>query len=332
MRYLIQFPAGFSVLVERALASDFAAVDARYADDSSIVFDSRDRVRSVDDTPYAKNVFLVHAETPRRALAGSMTTLATSVPDLRGRRGRTPGFRLMYHVDGQLVSPEPKARRDLEVAVARASGLRLTPRGQCTEYWVIGRRDLPMLYLGERLPRQRPAVKLRGSLSSELASLLVSASRPRPDDVFLDPFSGTGSLLEARSQRPFRSMLYNDSDLSRYREGLGEWSRRRDKVRLLAEDARKLPSVPTGSVDVMVTDPPWGEFDDHIGDYDEFAGAVAACFRRILHPDKGRLVVLVNRRNEEIMANALLSSDLKVNEYFRILVNGHPATALSAEI
>ncbi|MDG4793679.1 hypothetical protein [Micromonospora sp. WMMD1082] len=327
MRYLIQFPAGLSELVEQVAHGDFADMRVRYVDDSALVFDTRDRIRSADDIPYAKNVFLVHAETKRRGLGPSVSALAGGLPSLRSPK--SPGFRLMYHIDGQLVSPDPGARRALERAVLQASGLRLTPRGQCLEFWVIGRRESPVLYFAERLP-SRGAHQARGALSPELSALLVAAGEPRADDVFLDPFAGSGALVRARLHTPARSVIYNDIELDRHRQSFRPPIPR--KVRFLGEDALRLPSLKTGTVDVIVTDPPWGEHEQSIGDYRDFAARMAESFKRVLKPDVGRVVILVNRRNEDVLTDALVASSMKIYDSIHVLVNGHPASAVRAQV
>jgi hypothetical protein len=325
VRYLMQFPAGLSELVEQVAHTAFSDVRVCYADDSAMVLDTRSRIGSADDIPFAKNVFVIRAETKRRGLGPSIAALAAGLPSLRSPGSN--GFRLMYHVDGQLVAPDPGARRELERAVGRATGLRLTPRGQCLEFWVIGRRESSLLYLAERLPA-RAAQPPRGSLSPELSALLVMASEPHPDDVFLDPFAGSGALVRARMRTPARSVIYNDIELDRLREAFQPPMNR--KVRLLGEDALRLPSVSTGTVDVVVTDPPWGEHDDSLGNYNEFASQMADSLKRVFKPGAGRLVVLVNRRNEDVLANALTTHEIKIYDAFHLLVNGHPASAIRA--
>jgi hypothetical protein len=43
--------------------------------------------------------------------------------------------------------------------------------------------------------------------------LLVRASSPSPLEVFLDPFAGTGAILEARLAFPAAKLLYSDRRL-----------------------------------------------------------------------------------------------------------------------
>ena len=327
MRYLLQFPAGATALVRRALAADCADARVRHADDSALVFDSATRLRTADRLGYARNAFVVHAATPRRALPAALASLAAALPRIRPGDSTGGGFRVMYHVDGRLVPVERRAGRAVETAVARATGLRLARRGGGHEFWVVGRRGCPVLYLAERLPRRETGPPPRGALSPGLSTLLVAASEPASGDVFLDPFAGSGALVAVRLRTPAHRVIYNDlhppQRLPATLTGHG-------RVVLHTEDALSLPSIRAGSVDAIVTDPPWGEHDRTLGDYATFATALSTSFARVLRSTTGRAVVLVTRRHETTVATALTAASLPVLDRYPLLVNGHPASALLA--
>ena len=196
MEYIALFPAGAASLVAEGLRSLLPGVDVLESDESALLFSASARLRSADAVPIAKNLFVARARAPRRNLNSTAADLAKRYRDLPRPPGCN-GFRVMFHVDGQLAGAAPQARQRLEDAISAATGLPPQPRGNCQEYWVIGRRDWSNAYLAERLPgikARHPAEK--GSLSSELSALLVTLSRPGPRDVFLDPFAGSGSTSQ----------------------------------------------------------------------------------------------------------------------------------------
>jgi Putative RNA methylase family UPF0020 len=236
----------------------------------------------------------------------------------------------MFHIDGGLVPCSAQARQKLERAISAATGLRPEPRSRCQEYWVIGRRDWPAVYLGERLPadKARPA-RAKGSLSPELAALLVSLSRPDPGDVFLDPFAGSGSIVAARLDSPARKVIYNDLDSSARRSGTARIGRHPGPV-VLHEDGTAMASLQSAEVSVIVTDPPWGEYDEAVSDYPAFATSLATECARLLNPRGGRLVLLVSRRREQDMLLSLAEQEFICDAPIEILVNGHPASVLRA--
>jgi hypothetical protein len=155
-----------------------------------------------------------------------------------------------------------------------------------------------VLYLAERLPRRETGPP-RGALSPELSTLLVAASEPASHDVFLDPFAGSGALVAVRLRSPTHRVVYNDPHPPRR---LPATLAGRGRLVLHTEDALSLPSIRAGSVNAIVTDPPWGEHDRNLGDYAAFAAALSASFARVLRPATGRAVVLVTRRHETTLA------------------------------
>lgn len=329
MEYIALYPAGTANLVAEALRDLLPGFEVLDSDESALVFAITARLRSTDAAPFVKNLFLVSGRAGRRSLDATVASLANQVGALR-RPLDASAFRVMCHIDGRLVPCSPQARQKLEGAISTATRLRPEPRGRCQEYWVIGRRDWPVAYLGERLPagKARPT-PAKGSLSPELAALLVSLSRPGPRDVFLDPFAGSGSIVTARLDSPARKVIYNDLDSSARRSGAARMGRH-PGLAVLREDGTAMASLQSAEVSVIVTDPPWGEYDEAVSDYPAFASSLAAEFARLLNPRSGRLVLLVSRQREKDMLSSLAEQGFTCDAPIEILVNGHPASVLRA--
>jgi predicted RNA methylase len=328
VRYYVQFTAGTGSLVREALAARLDRVKVTYADDSAMILESVTPPATVAAVPFLKNAFMVIAETGRQDPAKSIGRLSQSLrrDQFRAVPGRPDRFRLMAHLDGGLVPIEPRTRTTLERTVARHTGARVEPRGMGQEYWVVGRQGLSELLFCARLPKPARVRAAKGALSPELAAMLVAASMPTAEDRFLDPFAGSGALVAARAELPARQLWYSDLDLERHRRALSTQLSKR--VRLLAEDALTLPSIADGSIDVVVSDPPWGEHEDLDRPFPEFAAAVGKSLARTLHDGRGRYVLLINRRNADTLRNALTAAELPPTAEHQILVNGHPATVL----
>ena len=331
MDHLVLVVAGTTDLALRSLPERLRA-EVTYADESALVVRTRQPLDSADRLPFANNVFQVLARAPRRDTGSTVTALARRVADadLRSLPRTAAGFRVMVHLDGQLTPVSPQPRKDLESLLSRRLRRPVTSRGSCDEFWVVGRTGLADLLLCARLPKSRRAERARGALSAELSEMLVAASRPDGRDTVLDPFAGSGALILARAQHPHRRLIYNDLDLDGHRAALPRSILRGRAVTLLAEDALSLPSLPDGSVDVVLADPPWGEHADLGMDLDAFADRVLASCGRVLHPRHGRAVILTARRGAAAYAQACEGRGLQVGEQIGILVNGHPAEVLIA--
>ena len=323
MRYFAQFRAGLGELVNDALQQDLAKVKVVDSDGSSLIFDSGSGPAKVGDLGYLKNVFSVLGSVRRCAAGRAAEQFAEqilSTPMMRGQ-GRVTSFRTMVSVDGKLLGLPRQPRTLLESAIARSTGARLSLRGGGVEYWLIGRRGNEKMLFCRRLTRGvQPGVA--GSLGKDLATLLVKASGPRPDDVFLDPFAGCGSIVRARIALPYRRATYSDLAAGKVPPEL----RRSSRVAVFTDDALELPSIPSGSVSSIVTDPPWGEYDKGL-DFATFAQQMMASFDRALDPHRGRLVLLLSRRAAEVTHGLWASANLQLTRCHDLLVNGHPATA-----
>jgi tRNA G10 N-methylase Trm11 len=147
--------------------------------------------------------------------------------------------------------------------------------------------------------------------------------------VFIDPFAGSGAIVAARLGSPAQKIIYNDLDKSVHRSVMDRLGRRPGLV-VLHENGTAMASVESAAVSAIVTDPPWGEHDESIGDYLTFARSLAVEFARLLNPRWGRLVLLVSRRNERQMQESLVEQGFACDSAIEILVNGHPASVLRA--
>ena len=335
MDYLLFFPAGMGDLAAAGVSRELTDARQKYRDDSAFIFSSSSSVTTVAALSFATNAFLVLTRTNRGHIEGGLRQLAQRVrkaPIARLPREALQ-FRVMISMDGRLTSASARSRALLEDALSDKTGGQLARRGSGTEYWVIGRRDLNELILGLRLTiktktgKTKPAT-VKGALSEQLAALLVGASQPRPADVFLDPFAGSGSLVRARQAWRGHAFWYNDTDPGRADPTLRRDLRKNSAGHFLSEDALTLPSIPDGSIDVIVTDPPWGEYEQLIMPRSEFYAALAASFDRVLNPVTGRFVILAGRQSAAELTTALSAFPFKVATTYPVLVHGHPACVL----
>lgn len=330
MRYLIQFPAGTGDLILDVIFPYVGNFKVHYRDDSAIIFDSSAVESKVASIPFAKNSFAVIASTPRRGIDKGVAQLGRLAASSKFPPGslRNLKFRTMIQVDGGLSAIDRNVKAGLERSISRRTGQRVEPRGMCQEYWVIGRTDLSELLLYARLPKQKRAPKSKGALSYELSAMLVAASRPNARDSFLDPFAGSGSFVLARTESSARQIWYSDINLQEFKRDFPRELNSDRRVNFLDDDALVLGSVPDGQIDVIVTDPPWGEYDDMEMPYAEFARAMVRSFSRVLDKAKGRFVVLTSRKTARTVESEFTKGGFSINSMHEILVNGHPATVL----
>ncbi|SDT44339.1 TRM11 family SAM-dependent methyltransferase [Microlunatus soli] len=320
--------AGLGDLVDAAMAQDLKATKI-YADDSAMMIDTAGGASKITRLGYLKNAYRVIGSVPRRgAMQRSLDELARRASGWELPGGKQP-FRVMFSEDGQLASVPPRSRSRLEESIARRTRGTVNRRGgRGGEYWVLTRRDLDEVLLTSRIQLPKPGQQQPGALRPDLANLLVGAAGRRPTDVFLDPFAGSGALVASRLGSPLRQAIYSDLRYgSRSGPRIDPALQRSRQVTLLSEDARTLPSVDDHTVDAIVTDPPWGEFEDLGADYEEFIEDVLTSFDRVLKTD-GRVVMITARRLVGATLRHWQAHRLAVDSSHDVLVNGHPATVI----
>ncbi|HEY9291458.1 MAG TPA: methyltransferase [Microlunatus sp.] len=318
--------AGLGELVAVSLTADLNG-QVLYSDDSAVMISTRAQANKIGTLSYIKNSFVVIGSVPRRQKLGqSIDGITREIGRWSLPRSRRP-YRLMFSEDGQLAGVPGNSRSRLESAVGRATGARLMPRGGGDEYWTITRRDLEEVLFCQRIPAPRRRQPAKGGLAPDIAELIVNAvGKPRSGDVVLDPFAGTGALIAARTQKPFREAICSDLGYRNRAVQLLPELARRQGVRSVAEDARILTSIPDDAVDLVITDPPWGEFDQGI-ETDSLIAEALVSMRRVLRPG-GKIAMLVARRLARDVKDLWLGNDFRLRRSYDLLVNGHPATLL----
>lgn len=229
---------------------------------------------------------------------------------LTGGRGtaRVTRFRVVTRIQGRTDYTRAAAGAAAAAALASRLGRNWRQRddGAKVEFWLTltATCTLVTLRLTDSRARHRGRVVERpGALRPAIAAAMVRLSHPRPDDVVLDPFCGTGTILVERALAgPHQLLIGSDIDaeaLAAARLNLGP---RHKPLELHHWDAMSLP-LASASVDRIITNVPFGQRygsrDSLRSLYPRFLSEAA----RVIRPH-GLLVVLAPDRSS-IGAKAL---------------------------
>ena len=197
-------------------------------------------------------------------------------------------------------------------------------RPEC-EFWFIIRRDGPG-YFGRLLRKRSNPKPEKGELRPELACLLCLDCDFTKKTVVCDPFAGHGPIpLYIHKHRPYGKLYVNDHDNNIYAQLKKSRLGGSANIDITCADATNLKHIGDGSVDLVVTDPPWG----FVGKYDkiqDFYRNALKELKRILN-DSGRIILLTG--NPPAMAEAARHTKLNVESHANILVNGKKATVFA---
>ncbi|CAJ36493.1 methyltransferase domain-containing protein [Methanocella arvoryzae] len=162
---------------------------------------------------------------------------------------------------------------------------------------------------------------LSAALKASVAHAMVLISMPRPDDIFLDPFCGSGTILAERASCEAKAII--GSDISPERLEIARQNLP-GSIRIDHRDARHT-GLPSGSVNKIVSNLPWGK-QIEVGDVDQLYVEFLAEAKRLLAP--GGLMVLLTDQ-EEAITRAAESCGLHIEKRCTLSLHGlHPSIYL----
>ncbi len=234
-----------------------------------------------------------------------------------------------YKVVARVAGKQPFHRDELEAPFIAAIGAllpRWTPSGgqAAIELWVhvLGERTIAGLRLsGDELAQRRyKRAHVPASLKPTVARALVMLSEPHEDDVCLDPMAGAGTILRERAEAGRAALILGgdlDGDvLEAARTNAGK------QAALSRWDATRLP-LSQASVDVVITNPPYGRQMGTIAGLDRLYARSLREIARVLRPG-GRCVMLTG---EAAVLMRAMPPALRVLSKRRMLLRGLSVTA-----
>ncbi len=191
-------------------------------------------------------------------------------------------------------------RSDMGTAVADAikdkwpGRWRMVDDDAAVEVWatLLGQELVCGVRLSGPEMRQRDrAQHLPASLRPVVAAAMISLTEPAPEDRFLDPMAGSGTLLVERAAAgPFRHLYGSDTSRAAL-AAMRTNTRHLREVDCESWDARTLP-LPDASIDAVATNLPFGKQVIPGADLPALYRSVLLEMQRVLRPG-GRMVVLV---------------------------------------
>lgn len=240
---------------------------------------------------------------------------------MKGKRS----FRVIASEENHLVSIDKKTLGKLEHFLGKMLKLKVNRAKPDVEVWFLKRRE-GYCFVGIRLTKTPNYEKIlrKGELRPELAHILCLLSEPEPSDIFLDPFAGSGAIPIERTNFSYREIIAGDKDPQIYKELKRRIDKLRKRVRVVNWDALDLRELRNGAINKVVTDPPWGIYEQGKFDLSEFYQKMVKEFLRILKKD-GLMVILTAQKElfEKILKQ--FSGKLLVVKRYNTLVSGKKA-------
>lgn len=323
--FVSSFITGFQDVVERDLCARLPALKIINIFDGLVHYKFNGDSHGLEKIIYFNNTFFV-----LKTMKGKQLNFASLVGAVCSSKNyflvNKGSFRIRFVQENQFAKVDKSLTRRAEEYVAANSKLKLDRLSPTNEVWFSIRRE-GFAFCGELITKREFTEKNlnKGELRPEIAYLICCFADVRPEDTVLEPFCGYGSIpVQLAKKFRFKKLFVSDADESKVsmtaaRKQLA--SAPQGLIDCRTADALALKHIEDKSISLVITDPPWGFYED-IGDISAFYKKMLKSFARVLAPD-GRAVVLSARKEE--LEHCAAECGFEIKDSVHTLVNGKKA-------
>lgn len=329
--FVASFITGFQSVVEQDLPKRLNGVKIINLFDGLIHFSYSGNSRDLDKIIYFNNTFFVLKTMNGRGL--NFPSMVGAVASEKKYYLINKGtFRVRFVQENQFAKVDKNISRRAEDTVLSNSKLQIDRLNPTTEIWYSIRRE-GFAFCGQLISKREFTEKNlnKGELRPEIAYLIccfADINKNHLEPVIAEPFCGYGSIpVQLAKKFRFSKLYVSDIDNEKIIQVADKKQLQNERVEVYCDDAMVLSHIEDKSVDVVITDPPWGYYED-IGDISEFYRKMFKSLLRILKAD-GKIVILTARKDElEKIAGEF---NLEIKNAVHTLVNGKKAGVYKLE-
>lgn len=323
--FVSSFITGFQELVQQDLSARFPKIKILNLMDGLVHYRFDGDSRVLEKIFYFNNTFFVLKTMKGKGL--NFNSLAGAVTSSKNYFLVNKGsFRIRFVQENQFAKVDKALTRRAEDYVLANSKLKLDRLSPTNEIWFDIRRE-GFAFCGELISKREFTEKNlnKGELRPEIAYFLCCFADIKPEDTILEPFCGYGSIPTQLAKKfQFKKLFISDIEAERV-----ELTKARKQIAAAPEglidcriaDAFDLNYIEDKSISLVITDPPWGFYED-IGDINAFYAKMFKSFDRLLN-DQGRMVILSARKEE--LEQTAAAAGFKIKNSLHTLVNGKKA-------
>ena len=321
--YISSFITGFDSVIGVAMTRSLPGVKILNVYDGLVHYSYGGNVQNINRLAFLNNSFLVYKAYKGSSLSFDKMISQASIPV--DRRKRLGTFRVRFSKENQFVKVGRQTAFVAEKIISSNTNMKVDRVNPQNEYWFIIRRE-NIGFFGKLLRKRKITEKTlyKGELRPEFALLMCVFAGIKHNETICDPFAGYGAIPIQAVQSYKIAKMYvcdNDKNLVDRLNKIDIFKHCACKVSIKCEDALQLESVKDNEISLIITDPPWGYYED-ILNIEEFYNAMFRSFKRILKTE-GRAVVL-SARKDEIVA-AIKNEKGHIAKHIDTLVNGKKA-------
>ncbi|SFI59236.1 23S rRNA G2445 N2-methylase RlmL [Treponema bryantii] len=320
--FVSSFITGFQSVIEQDLTKRFKNLKIINLYDGLVHYRFDGDSRELDKIIYFNNTFFVLKTMKGKGL--SFPSLVGSVCSGKNYFLVNKGsFRVRFQNENQFAKVDKNLTRRAEDYVLQNSKLKLDRLSPTNEVWFSIRRE-GFAFCGELISKREFTEKNlnKGELRPEIAYLICCFADIQASDTILEPFCGYGSIpVQLAKKFRFEKLYVSDLDSERATQTAARKQLSAPNIECCAADATVLSHIADKSINLVITDPPWGYFEE-LPDIEGFYKKMFASFDRVLTQD-GRMVILSARKEE--LERTAAAAGFKIQNSLHTLVNGKKA-------
>lgn len=321
--YISSFITGFGSVIGDVMTRSLPGVKILSVYDGLVYYSYGGNAQNINRLSFFNNSFLVYKVYKGSSLSFDKMVSQASIPADKGKRQGT--FRVRFSKENQFVKVGKQTAFAAEKIISGKTNRKVDRVNPQNEYWFIIRSE-NIGFFGKLLRKRKTTEKTlhKGELRPEFAMLMCAFAGIEHNEILCDPFAGYGAIpiQVVRSYRVAKMYVSdNDRNLVDRLNCLDVFKRCGCKVSITCEDALQLESVKDNEISLIITDPPWGYYEN-IPNIEEFYNTMFRSFKRKLKA--GGRVVILSARKDEIVA-AVKKENGHIVKHIDTLVNGKKA-------
>lgn len=321
--YISSFITGFGSVIGDVMTRSLPGVKILSVYDGLVYYSYGGNAQNINRLSFFNNSFLVYKVYKGSSLSFDKMVSQASIPADKGKRQGT--FRVRFSKENQFAKVGKQTAFAAEKIISGKTNRKVDRVNPQNEYWFIIRSE-NIGFFGKLLRKRKTTEKTlhKGELRPEFALLMCVFAGIKHNEILCDPFAGYGAIpiQVVRSYRVAKMYVSdNDRNLVDRLNCLDVFKRCGCKVSITCEDALQLESVKDNEISLIITDPPWGYYEN-IPNIEEFYNTMFRSFKRKLKA--GGRVVILSARKDEIVA-AVKKENGHIVKHIDTLVNGKKA-------
>lgn len=322
--FISSFITGFQNVVQKDLENRLRGIKILNVFDGLIHYSYSGNSHDLEKITYFNNTFFVLKTFSGKNLnfENMVRTISSEKKYFLINKGT---FRVRFSKENQFAKVEKNLSRKAENIVMQNSKLKIDRVSPSSEIWYSIRRE-NFAFCGQLISKREFTEKNlnKGELRPEIAYLICYFAEIKNDDVIAEPFCGYASIpIQIAKRFNFSKIYVSDIDSEKINVILEKKQlSNNEKIEVSVQDAFILKNISDKSVDLIVTDPPWG-FYENIENIEEFYEKMFKSFVRILK-ENGTIVILSAKK--EKLEKIASKMNFKIVEKINTLVNGKKAS------